>query len=91
MCIRDESEDSAFVVKRSGDLVYSERFCFTEFWGFGTKSLAASLNSYSPNLEKIAHCSMITPLTFPQTVTKTTSRGHTLLQGEICILRYCFL
>ena len=28
---------------------------------------------------------MITPLTFSQTVTKTTSRGHTLLQGKICI------
>lgn len=44
-----------------------------------------------PTLNKIAHCSMITPLTFSQTVTKTTSRGHTLLQGKICILRYCFL
>lgn len=77
--------------KGSGNLICSKWFCFSEFWGLGSKCLATALNCYSPNLEKIAHCSMITPLTFSQTVTKTTSRGHTLLWGKICILRYCFL
>lgn len=62
------------------------------YWVLGIWSfLAVALNSYSPNLEKMAQCSMITPLIFPQTVTKTTSRGHILLGGKICIVRYCFL
>lgn len=54
------------------------------------KCLAAALYSYSPNLEEMAQCSMITPLTFSQTVSETTSRGHALLQGELCTLRFCF-
>lgn len=90
--IKKKREGSALAVKRTVDLVYPKWFSLTEFRGFGTKVSGSSTEFLlTQPWKKIAHCSMITPLTFSQTVTKTTSRGHTSLQGKICILRYCFL
>lgn len=85
-------QDSAFTGKdqTTGEVVYPKWFCFTEFQRFEAFWQWHWILTH-PTLKKMAQCSMITPLIFSQTVTKTTSRGHILLQGKICIVRYCFL